>query len=168
LQLILLSTASQREDGHFLPLPNAAVDKAAAANKALATLLKKGFAAEANTKERSQQWREDGEQRIGLVITEAGLKAIGAESKGEEDPAQAPAPVNHEPKAFRPGTKAARLIELLSRKEGARLDDMIEATGWLPHTARAALTGLRKKGHNVVREQKDGTSIYRIESGAVA
>jgi hypothetical protein len=47
------------------------------------------------------------------------------------------------------GTKAASkqqlLAALLVRDEGATLDQMIEATGWLRHTTRAALTGLKKK-----------------------
>jgi hypothetical protein len=43
----------------------------------------------------------------------------------------------------------------------------MEATGWLPHTTRAALTGLRKRGYAVVRERIDGgNSIYRIASAA--
>jgi len=38
------------------------------------------------------------------------------------------------------------VIEMLSRSGGASLADLIAATGWLPHTTRAALTGLRKRG----------------------
>jgi hypothetical protein len=34
----------------------------------------------------------------------------------------------------------------MQRTEGATLDDLITATGWLPHTTRVALTGLRKTG----------------------
>ncbi len=46
---------------------------------------------------------------------------------------------------------------------GATLDALIEATGWLPHTTRAALTGLRKRGFVIERELDDvrGT-FYRI------
>ncbi len=36
------------------------------------------------------------------------------------------------------------------------------ATGWLPHTTRAALTGLRKRGYAVNREVADGGSVYRV------
>jgi hypothetical protein len=40
---------------------------------------------------------------------------------------------------------------------------LIAATGWLPHTTRAALTGLRKSGFEIERRQEDGQgSIYRI------
>lgn len=55
---------------------------------------------------------------------------------------------------------------MLSKKEGASLDDMIAATGWLPHTTRAALTGLRKRGLTIERALiAEGVgSIYRIAS----
>ena len=42
------------------------------------------------------------------------------------------------------GSKSAAVIALLQREQGATLAEMIEATGWLPHTTRAALTGLKK------------------------
>ena len=39
----------------------------------------------------------------------------------------------------------------------------MEATGWLPHTTRAALTGLRKRGYAVVHERIEGhDSVYQI------
>lgn len=44
----------------------------------------------------------------------------------------------------RPASRQTLVIDLLARKEGASLDEMIAATGWLPHTTRAALTGLRQ------------------------
>lgn len=60
-------------------------------------------------------------------------------------------------------TKAAGVVTFLQRGEGATLQDLVDATGWLPHTTRAFLTGLRKKGHAVVRTQADdGVSVYRL------
>ena len=59
-------------------------------------------------------------------------------------------------------TKRARLIDLLERNEGANLDDMVVATGWLPHTTRAALTGLRKSGKIIESDKVDGVRRYRI------
>ena len=49
-------------------------------------------------------------------------------------------------------------------QDGATLDEMVTATGWLPHTTRAALTGLKKKGHQLTSEKTDGVRRYRIES----
>jgi hypothetical protein len=55
------------------------------------------------------------------------------------------------------------VVELLQRDQGAKLDELIAATGWLPHTARAALTGLRHRGYEVRLERGENgrTSVYR-------
>lgn len=58
-------------------------------------------------------------------------------------------------------TKQDQIASLLLRDEGATLDQMIAATGWLPHTTRAALTGLRKKGYAIVSDKVDGVRTYR-------
>ncbi len=44
---------------------------------------------------------------------------------------------------------------------------MISATGWLAHTTRAALTGLRKRGYAVAIDRSDDKrgSFYRISAG---
>lgn len=60
------------------------------------------------------------------------------------------------------GTRAAQLVAMLSRKSGATLDNIVNATNWKPHTARAALTGLKKRGYKAISEKLDGTRIYRI------
>ncbi len=62
-------------------------------------------------------------------------------------------------------TKIAEVQALLQRPKGASLDDLCKATGWQPHSSRAALSGLRKAGHALERtpgEGRTGTSIYRI------
>ena len=62
----------------------------------------------------------------------------------------------------RQGTKSALLLSLLSRPEGATIAQVVESTGWLPHSARAALTGLKKKGHTIVSEKPEGGErVYR-------
>ena len=65
----------------------------------------------------------------------------------------------------RRGTKIAEVIELLQGRDGATLAELVANTGWLPHTARAALTGLRKRGYAVVIDRADKArgSVYRIE-----
>ncbi len=45
-----------------------------------------------------------------------------------------------------PLSKKEKLVELLRAKGGADVKQIAEALGWLPHTVRAALTGLRKAG----------------------
>jgi hypothetical protein len=73
-----------------------------------------------------------------------------------------------EAKKYKP-TKAAIVGKLLSRTRGASLGDITAATGWQAHSIRAFLTGLRKKGFNLEREQRrDGATGYRIvKSGTV-
>ena len=64
--------------------------------------------------------------------------------------------------APRGGTKRALLIEMLNRAEGAAIGEMVEAMGWLPHTIRAALTGLRHRGFGIERCRTGGKTTYRI------
>ena len=65
----------------------------------------------------------------------------------------------------RAGSKQATIVKLMSRPKGATLDEMIEATEWLPHTTRAALTGLRKRGFALERIKDEAKgSVYRIKS----
>jgi hypothetical protein len=59
-------------------------------------------------------------------------------------------------------TKIGKVIALLKREEGATIDEMVQATAWQPHTTRAALTGLKKKGYTIERSQRDGASVYGI------
>jgi hypothetical protein len=68
----------------------------------------------------------------------------------------------------RAGSKQALLISMLMCAEGASLDEIVAATGWLPHTVRAALTGLRKRGYAIARLQESGgkSSSYRIVTNA--
>jgi hypothetical protein len=73
------------------------------------------------------------------------------------------------PGQFRAGSKQARIVDLMKRAKGATLDELVEATDWLPHTTRAALTGLRKRGLTVDRVKDEGRgSVYRIKSDRAA
>jgi DNA-binding IclR family transcriptional regulator len=66
----------------------------------------------------------------------------------------------------RAASKSAAIIALLSRPNGATLAELTDATAWQKHTARAALTSLKKKGHTIERTKADGVSRYRIASAA--
>jgi len=65
----------------------------------------------------------------------------------------------------KPATKQATVIRLLRREDGATLAELVKATDWLPHTARAALTGLRKKGHIISKDKRGTETCYRIVAG---
>lgn len=58
--------------------------------------------------------------------------------------------------APREGSKQALVVSLLGREQGATLDELVAATGWLPHTARAALTDLRRRGYSLHKEPREG------------
>ena len=61
----------------------------------------------------------------------------------------------------KPTSKQAQLAALMTSDTGATLDQMIGVTGWLPHTTRAALTGLKKKGYAISSDKIDGVRTYR-------
>ena len=61
-------------------------------------------------------------------------------------------------------TKTDQLLALLRRPDGASIEEMAETLGWLPHTARAALTGLKKKGHDIVRDKAGSVTVYKVSA----
>ena len=63
--------------------------------------------------------------------------------------------------------KSETILKLVSRPSGASLGALEKATGWQPHSVRAALTGLRKAGHAVERgKDAKGVTVYRIAQAA--
>jgi hypothetical protein len=71
------------------------------------------------------------------------------------------------PASAKQQTKSDLVLELLARADGATIDQLIAATGWLPHTTRAMLTGLKKKGHIIASEKPtEGKRIYRTTGKA--
>jgi len=66
----------------------------------------------------------------------------------------------------KPASKLSLVLTLLRQDGGTTLAAIVEATGWLPHTVRAALTGLRKKSHAIVRNKIDGVTRYAIAAVA--
>lgn len=85
MQLILLTSAWQREDGSLLPPPESLGDKQTAIYKTIEGFIKKGFAAEKEGMTAAQTWRTDGDLTFGVVITEAGLATINPAPDAVED-----------------------------------------------------------------------------------
>lgn len=186
-QLKVLTAAADCEDG-AARMPEKM--KAAAAGKVAQALIERKLMREVRAKPGMPVWRRDGEARcFSLVILSAGRKAL--EMQAASDPEKAdPGQQGHreeralgmavesgaaDPGASSPNpnapakphstraTKKSEIIALLQRPEGASLDALTGATGWLPHTTRAALTGLRKSGFEIERRQEEEQgSIYRI------
>ena len=104
---------------------------------------------------------------MGEVVAEAKLKAQAetesqdtATQEAPQTPDVAPevapakkdasrtkkAPERQAPKNTREGSKASAILELLIRKDGATLGELMEATGWQAHSVRGFLSGtIRKK-----------------------
>lgn len=60
-------------------------------------------------------------------------------------------------------TKKGSILALLQRPKGAAIGELIEVTGWQVHSVRAALTGLRKEGKELVRDKNAaGVTLYRM------
>ena len=118
---------------------------------AVASLLKKGIL-EFSGPAREGDFTKDG-QKLALVTSEPAAKA----------------PATSEPKEHktREGTKQALVIEMLRRAEGASIAEIVEATGWLQHTARGVLAGsLKKKLGLTIGSEKDDTRgrIYKLDN----
>jgi hypothetical protein len=183
-QLIILSAAARREDRCLVAPPKL---KGGAAQKFAAKLLAARLVREIKARPGMPAWRRDeaAGRFYSLKLTAAGLNAIAAEDGGVEaervdeampavgDAVDAPiapdatsspaaAPAASVP---RDGSKLAQVIGLLRRDGGATLAELVSTTGWLPHTTRAALTGLRKRGFAVAldRSRKTLGSTYRID-----
>jgi hypothetical protein len=189
-QIAMLSAAAQRDD-RCLFTPQ--ILKGSATRKLATKLIGAGLAKEIKAKPGAPVWRrsEQGGQCYALKLTAAGTRAtadapglaLDETSEGTDPRVQvtttgsevveatadvpAAAPSLSAPLG---GTKLARVIELLQRDCGATLEELIAATDWLPHTTRAALTGLRKRGYTVAidRSDKERGSTYRARLGEPA
>ncbi len=186
-QLVILSAAAKRADGAVLPLPKSLKLKGGATTSVLKSLIKKGLVAEQPATADAVTWRENEDgRRVMLVVTDAGLQAIGIEpDHGTRKRAAASEArpkkrrqratrkaADPKPKAktaaaaaARPGTKQALLIDLLRRKRGATIDDIVEATGWQPHSVRGTISGTLKKKLGLTVESEvfeDRGRVYRI------
>jgi hypothetical protein len=163
-QSIILSRAATRPDNLAMPLPEGLAG--AAAKMAVAKMIERGWLEEvdANLRRGEPLWRETGDGHgTTLVATEAGLAAIGIEpvvattmtnlrkaklelaSVSKEPTETSPDADTPKPVAIRTGTKQAQIIALLQRPEGASIGEIVEATGWLPHSARGLISGGLKK-----------------------
>ena len=182
-QQLLLGVAAKRGD-RCLALPSTL--KGGAANRVAARLIAAGLVREIRAKPELPVWRRDEGAGLAysLKLTAAGAKAIAndevavatepQEASGARRPAVAAAPAASHDAANpgapvsivspRGGTKIALVVGLIQRSVGATLDELVASTGWLPHTTRAALTGLRRRGYavSIDRSDKERGSTYRI------
>lgn len=180
-QLVILSAAAGREDGAALPLSKSLKIRGGALTSTLEGLRKKGLLAEKPAVGGAAAWRTGKDDRpMTLVITEAGRQAIdgdagqgsvkrpgrrGTPAKGLRIEKQSTKPASDKAPAARQGTKQALLIDLIGRKTGATIGEIVEATGWQAHSVRGAISGTLKKklGLAVASETVEGRGrVYRL------
>jgi hypothetical protein len=84
--------------------------------------------------------------------------AARREARRQRKAAEAEAPAK-EPKT----TRASVVLGLMKRPGGATQPELLETTGWLPHTLRGFISGtLRKAGYAVETERAAGVTRYSI------
>ena len=110
----------------------------------------------------------------GWHLTATGYAALGhtppepeaTDAAAAPTEAAAPEPNDVAPRTpkTRDHTKQATVIQLLQRPEGATLDQLVEATGWMKHTLRGCMAGaLKKKLGLTITSDKvaGGERVYR-------
>jgi Protein of unknown function (DUF3489) len=189
-QIAMLSAAARRDDLCLVAPRNL---KGGATQKVGTRLVDGRHVKEIKAKPGAPAWRraEQTGQSFSLKLTAAGARAVTIESSASDalkggsgagvefvavpnlemvhqTAAEISTPGALSLSAPGGGTKLAQVLELLQRDCGASLDELIVATGWLPHTTRAAITGLRKRGCEVTldRSDKERGSTCRARSGA--
>ena len=96
-----------------------------------------------------------------LLITEAGRAILHLDGS----PAEAAIPPAGQHRA---NGKLGLMLKLIGRGEGATLEELVDATGWQPHSVRGAISGAIKKqlGLVVASERSERGRLYRLVSEA--
>lgn len=69
-----------------------------------------------------------------------------------------------------PGGKLGIIMDLITRSEGATMEQLVTATGWQAHSVRGAMSGTlaKKHGLKVTSEKLDTGRLYRAVAGEPA
>ncbi len=184
-QLVILNAACQRADRRVLPLPSKL--KGGAAEKVITSLIAKGLVEETPAELKEPVWRTaEDDQRLTLAVTGLAFEVLGIkpeEARGAATgAAEAPPAKRRKVSASRAkkgtvarpvaqavktraGTKQAVLIDMLRSLDGATIEEIMNATGWLSHTVRGAFAGALKKklGLTITSDKIEGRGrVYRI------
>jgi hypothetical protein len=169
-QMLILRTAAERPDRMVLPLPPGLRARGASQISLLTSLLNAILVEEVATGDAALSWRkvEDG-ALLALRITTTGLAAIGRPEEVLAEPVGSAAVVRigqgdgtSTTTPPRPGGKLGAVLDAVQAEQGATLSELVTTTGWLPHTTRAALTGLRRRGFPVHLAEREGRKAYRL------
>ena len=141
-QTLILNTAIQSSDGELRWYPDNL--KGGARDKVLGSLLRQGLI---QIEGESHRVTDLAYEALGLAVPRASAEPIKAAPRTREN------------------TKQAQIIAMLQRPEGATINQIIEVTGWQPHTVRGTLAGaFKKKLGLLIVSEKDSQAnrVYRI------
>ena len=162
LQTSLMEVAKERPDGALRPVAESLGATEAALTRALDGLVRKGLVTHVAAPD------EEGAEAGSLVLTEPGRAVVTATNGVSVEVTttdvsftKRPAPPPGVPIA--PGGKLGAVLKAIGRKRGATLAELTAATGWQPHTTRAALTRLRQRGFPAALSEEGGRKAYRLQ-----
>ena len=159
-QTLILSTACARENGLIFPVT--ANLKGGAVGNICKSLLKRGLIEEIPAADPDTVWRHGEAGSLTLRATLFAFSALGLRTVEGTAPAVQP---DLTPPTQRKGTKQAQLIDMLKVPEGATIEEIVTATGWLCHTVRGVMSGALKKklGLTITSDKVDGRGrVYKL------
>ncbi len=141
-QALILNTAIQSSGGQLSWFPDNL--KGGARDKVLGSLLRQGLI---QIDGESHRVTDLAYETLGLAVPPALAEPIKAAPRTREN------------------TKQAQIIAMLQRPEGATISQIVEATGWQPHTVRGTFAGaFKKKLGLTLSSSKDehDQRVYRV------
>src|SRR5271166_2676771 len=186
-QPVLLSAASQRQDGAIVLAPDL---KGSAASKAGGKLMRGGLIEDVPAGGSLPVWcRDDDAGPLARRISGRGLVSIGVDggtprAAGEAQsrkPGAGRSPKNHrrpaarrkekrgkppqeQANAGRSPSKQARVLAMLKREQGTTIAAIMTETGWQQHSLRGFLAGVVRKqpGLTLKSGKNTGGRVYRV------
>ena len=159
-QSLILGTACARENGLIFPVT--ANLKGGAVGNICKSHLKRGLIEEIRAADPDTVWRHGEAGSLTLRATPLAYSALGLGTAEGAAHSVQPDPT---PPTQRQGTKQAQLIAMLRAPEGATIEEIVTATGWLSHTVRGSMSGALKKklGLAITSEKVDGRGrVYTL------